>query len=335
MSEVLEQEEIDALLNGVKSGEVDTAPKPSMESSANSAYDFTRQARIIRGRMPALEMVNERLVRALRLSMFQMLRRAVDVSHTEATSQPYSEYKATLSVPTSLNVIRCPPLSGSGLLVFEARLVFAVIDAYFGGSGRHSKIDGRDFTPTELQIIQILMDQVTAAMRDAWGPIAGIKPEFLARETDPVLANAMNGNEIVVVSRIRVDLDGKGGEIHITLPYSMLEPIRETLQTGIQAERPEPSERWSQLFRNQLEEADVEFVTRLGSATCTVGALIDMRPGDVIPLDFDGRAVVASDGIPLFWGELGQQAGRHVVRINQMNVRKSRNHLDAFVRKSN
>ncbi len=334
MNDVLEQDDIDALLNGVNGGAVDTAPTPIEDPSATRQYDFSTQTRIVRGRMPTLEMINERLARALRLSMFSMLRRSPEISVLGVSTPKYAEYTPTLSVPTSLNLIRFHPLSGTGLMIFEAKLIFALIDTYFGGNGRHAKIEGRDFTSTENEIIQMLLEAVIAGLEDAWAPVLAAKVEFINREMNPHFANLVSPTEIVVVSRLRVDLDGKGGEIHITLPYAMLEPIKDTLRAGMQSDRADREERWSQLLRNELEDSEVDVVTRLGSAQMTVRSLIDMRPGDIIPCDFDGRATVLSDGIALFSGELGQQRGRHVVRIDQVNTRKAGNSLDALARGS-
>jgi flagellar motor switch protein FliM len=334
MNEVLNQDEIDALLNGVKSGAVDTSPKGAGEPGAVSHYDFSTQSRIVRGKMPTLDMINERLARALRLSVFAMLKRAPEISVLGVTIQKYADYLPTLAVPTSLNLIHVQPLTGTGVLVFEAKLVYALIDTYFGGTGRHTKIDGRDFTATENHIIQMLMEQVMAGVEEAWAPVLPAKVEYLSRETNPHFANLANQTDLVVVSRLRIEFDGRGGEFHITLPYAMLEPLKETLRAGMQGERPDREERWSQLLRNELEDSEVELVTRLGSVHMTVGSLIDMRPGDIIPLDFDGHATVLSDGVPLFSGDLGQQRGMQVVRVNEMKLRKSGNSLDAFVRKN-
>jgi flagellar motor switch protein FliM len=333
MNDVLDQDEIDALLNGVNSGAVDTSPKAAGGPAAVRNYDFSTQTRIVRGRMPTLEMINERLARALRLSIFGMLRRSPEITVVGISTPKYSEYIPTLSVPTSLNMIRFLPLAGTGLMIFEAKLIFALIDTYFGGNGRHAKIEGRDFTATENHIIQMLLDQVIAGVEEAWSPLLAAKVEFINREMNPHFANLVSPTEIVVVSRLRIDLDGKGGEFHITLPYAMLEPLKDTLRAGMQSDRADREERWSQLLRNELEDSEVDLVTRLGTVNMSVGALIDMRPGDIIPCDFDGRATVLSDGIPLFSGELGQQRGKQVVRVNEMNMRKSGNSLDAFVRK--
>ncbi|MGC4029241.1 MAG: flagellar motor switch protein FliM [Steroidobacteraceae bacterium] len=334
MSEVLEQDEIDALLHGVNSGAVDTGPKPPQDPGVARNYDFSTQTRIVRGRMPTLEMINERLARSLRLSILGMLRRSPEVSVVGISTPKYAEYIATLSVPTSLNLIRFLPLSGTGLMIFEARLIFAMIDVYFGGTGRHAKIEGRDFTPTENHIIEMLMEQVIIGLKEAWSPVMPIDVGLINREMNPTFANIVSPTEIVVVSRLRVDLDGHSGEIHVTLPYSMLEPIKDTLRAGMQSDRADKEERWSQILRNELEESEVDLVTHLGTAQMTVGSLLNMRAGDIIPCDFDGRATMMADGVPLFWGELGQQAGSQVVKVVQMNTRKQGNSLDAFVRRS-
>jgi len=332
--EILDQEEIDALVHGVQNGTVDVDPRPAEEAGLARDYDFSTQTRIVRGRMPTLEMINERMARALRMSLFNMLRRSPEVSVQGISTPKYAEYVPTLAVPTSLNLIRFLPLSGTALMIFEAKLVFALIDVFFGGNGRHAKIEGRDFTPTENDIISLLMQQAVTAVEEAWAAVLPARVEYIAREVNPNFANIVSPTEIVVVSRLRVEFEGRGGEIHLTLPYSMLEPLKDTLRAGMQTDRADREERWSQLLRNELEESEVDLVTRLGTAQTTVARLIDMRPGDVIPFEFDGQATVLADGIPLFWGELGQQRGRQVVRVQQMNVRKNGNSLDAFVRKS-
>jgi flagellar motor switch protein FliM len=219
-------------------------------------------------------------------------------------------------------------------MVFEAKLVYALIDTYFGGIGRATKIESRDFTSTEVHIIQMLLEQVIAGAEEAWEPVLPARVKYLSRESDPHFINLASPTELVTVSRLRIDFDGRGGEFHVTIPYATLEPLKDTLRAGVQSDRADREERWSQLLRNELEDAQVELVTRLGSVRMTVGSLIDMRPGDIIPLDFDGHATVVSDGIALFTGDLGQQRGMQVVRVNEMNLRKSGNSLDAFMRKN-
>jgi flagellar motor switch protein FliM len=334
MSDILEQDEIDALLNGIAPNSAEAQPEPVHDPSEARKYDFGTQARIVRGRMPTMEMINERLARSLRTSVFGMLRRSADVSVVGVSTPTYADYIATLSVPTSLNLIRFQPLSGTGLMIFEAKLVFALIDTYFGGSGRHAKIEGRDFTPTEEHLIQMLLEEVMAGVEEAWTPVMNAKVEFINREMNPHFANLVSPTEIVVVSKLRVELDGRGGEIHITLPYAMLEPIKDTLRAGMQSDRADREERWSQLLRDQLEESQVDLVARFGTTTMTLGSLINLRAGDIIPCDFDGQVTMLSDGIALFHGNLKQQRGKHVVEVDDMVTRKDGNVLDTFARAS-
>ena len=330
--DVLNQDEIDALLHGVDSGAVET--KDSAEGGEARPYDFATQTRIVRGRMPTLEMVNERLARQLRISFFNMLRRSPDVAVAPISLPKFAEYVPTLQVPTSLNLIKIGPLPGTALVILEPKLVFAVVDNFFGGTGRHAKIEGREFTATEMQIIHMLLNQVFAGMRDAWTPVMAIEPEYLNSEINPNFANIVTPTEIVVVSRFHIELEGGGGDIHITIPYSMLEPIKDVLKAGMQSDRADKDERWGQTLRNELEETEVDLVTRMCQSKITLGELLDLKAGDVLPCDFDGQATVMADGIAVFQGEVGQQRGRQVVRVNRLISRKSGNTLDAFVRRA-
>lgn len=329
--DILNQDEIDALLNGVDSGIVDlVAP---VQPGEVRPYDFATQTRIVRGRMPTLEMINERFARQMRLSMFNMLRRSPDVAVAPITLPKFGEYLPTLQVPTNLNLIYVKPLQGRGLVILEPKLVFAVIDNFFGGIGRHAKIEGREFTPTEMQVIHMLLKQIFTAMRDAWTPVMDIGMEYINSEINPNFANIVTPTEIVVVSRFHIELEGGGGDIHVTLPYSMVEPIKDMLKAGMQADRAGENNRWGQSLRNELEDSEVELITTLCEANLSLGELLDLKAGDIVPCSFNGTATVLSDGLPLFQGEVGQQRGRQVVKVRELLARKTSNSLDAFVRR--
>jgi flagellar motor switch protein FliM len=331
-AEVLNQDEIDALLHGVDSGDVNTAPLP--DNGVARSYDFGNPTRIVRGRMPTLELINERFARAMRVSLLSLLRRAPEMSSGVIETPKLADYLTTLQVPASLNSIRFSPLVGTALAVVEPRLIFSIIDSYFGGNGRHTKIEGRDFTPTEYRIIQMLLQHVYAGLAEAWKPLLELQIEFLSSEVNPHFANIGAPTDIMVVSKFHIEMDAGGGDIHITLPYSMLEPLKETLRSGMQSDHAERDDRWTQTLRDELEETEVELVTRLCQAKLSVGELIDMKPGDIIPCNFDGQATVLADGLPLLRGEVGQQSGRQVVRINRLLGRKQGNGLDALVKRA-
>jgi flagellar motor switch protein FliM len=237
-------------------------------------------------------------------------------------------------VPSNLNLVRISPFAGVGLVTLEPQLLFAVVDSYFGGSGRHTKVEGRDFTATEMQIVQMLLHQVFSGLKDAWSPVMGIDMEYISSEMNPTFVNISSPTEIVVVSRFHVEFEGNGGNVDVTMPYSMIDPIKELLMAGIQGGGTERDKHWGQSLRNKLEDTEVDLLTVLCRAQVSLRDLIELRPGAVIPCDFDGSATVTGDGITLFKGDLGHQRGRQVVKVTEMMGRKHNNALDALVRTS-
>ena len=231
MSDLLSQDEIDALLHGVddvEEEELGAAGDPGI-----AQFDFSSQDRIVRGRMPTLELVNERFARHMRISLFNMMRRTAEVSINGVQMLKFGEYVHTLFVPTSLNMVRFRPLKGTALITMEARLVFILVENFFGGDGRyHAKIEGREFTPTERRIIQMLLKLVFEDYKDAWAPVMDVGFEYLDSEVNPAMANIVSPTEVIVVSSFHIELDGGGGDFHVAMPYSMLEPIRELLDAG-------------------------------------------------------------------------------------------------------
>ncbi|HEX4024331.1 MAG TPA: flagellar motor switch protein FliM [Steroidobacteraceae bacterium] len=322
-AEILNQDEIDALLQGVDNGAVPTdAPAAAPAPGEVQRYDLATQTRIVRGRMPTLEMINDRFARQFRVGLFNMIRRTPEVSVEPIQVLKLSEYTQTLSVPSSLNLIRLEPLRGTALLVLDAKLVFAIVDNFFGGNGRYAKIEGREFTLTEGRIIQMVMRQAFADLREAWSICSDITIEYLNSEVNPHFANIVSPSEIVVVAGFKVELEGGGGELHVTMPYSMLEPIRELLDSGLHIDPLERDENWVLALREETEEAEVELVPMLGHATVSLGRLLDLKPGDVIPCDFDGNVTLCAEGVPVVRGSYGASRGQQAVKVVQRISRR-------------
>ena len=312
--DLLSQDEIDALLHGVDSGAVDTEPAP--DPGVARSYDFASQDRIIRGRMPTMEMVNERFVRLWRIGLFNLIRRSADISVRGIELVKFSEYLHSLYVPTNLNLIRFKPLRGTGLVVFEPRLVFSVVDNFFGGDGRYpTRIEGREFTATEMRVIQLMLKQTFADLTEAWAPVLDVECEYINSEINPHFANIVTPREYVVVSRFHVELEGGGGEIHVTLPYSMLEPIRELLDAGIQSDRVDRDESWQVLMREQLLGAEVTVSSVLAKRRIDLRQLTRLKVGDVLPIELPPEVPVCIEGIPVFTGRFGTANGSNVVKI--------------------
>lgn len=317
INDLLSQDEIDALLHGVDSGAVSTEPDPIDPNVARS-YDFASQDRIIRGRMPTLEMVNERFVRLWRIGLFNLIRRSADLSVRGIDLIKFGDYMHSLYVPTNLNLIRFKPLRGTGLIVFEPKLVFSVVDNFFGGDGRYpTRIEGREFTATEMRVIQLLLKQTFADLVEAWAPVMNVDFDYINSEINPHFANIVTPREYVVVSRFHVELDGGGGEVHVTLPYSMLEPIRELLDAGIQSDRIDRDESWNATLRSQLMDAEVTLSTVLAQKRIDLRQLTRLKVGDVLPIELNPNIPVCVEDIPVFTGQFGLANNRNAVKITQ------------------
>lgn len=315
-NEVLSQNEIDALLHGVDSGEVETADELRLHDNVAREIDLTAHERIVRGRMPTLEMIGNRFNRNLRVSLFNFLRRAVEVSFLGVRMVKYSEYIHSLHVPTSLNLIRMPPLRGTGLLVIDSRIVFALVNTFFGGDPRiYTRIEGREFTRMENRVIQMTLEHALRDMTDAWSPVLPVTFEYTNSEVNPQFANIVSPTEIVVVTSFGLDLEGSRGEIHLTMPYAMVEPIRDVLDAGMQSDRSERDERWATSIREEIEMAEVEVHATLTEAELSLGQVLALKPGDVIPIELPDTVVLRAESVPLFRGRVGTSNGCNAVQV--------------------
>jgi flagellar motor switch protein FliM len=322
--DILSQDEIDALLHGVEGGKVETGNDPNLLDGQARDYDLASNERIVRGRMPTLEMINDRFARFLRTTIFNLLRRTAEISVGGVQTIKFSQYVHTLFLPTSLNLVRVRPLRGTGLVVFDPKLVFTLVDNFFGGDGRfYTKIEGRDFTPTERRVIQMLLGQVLKDLKEAWAMVADVDFEYLNSEMNPQFANIVSPTEVVVVNSFHVELEGGGGDIHLTLPYAMIEPLRELLAAGMQSDRKEVDDRWPSSLRNEIKAATVELEATLVEAEITLGELLSMKPGDVIPIDLPRAVFACVDGVPVFTGQFGVSRGNNALKVLERVVPKN------------
>lgn len=325
--DVLSQDEIDALLHGVDGGEVETESDEPIHDGVARHYDFQSQDRIVRGRLPTLEMINERFARNLRVSFFNMLRRQAEIAVGGVQMLKFAEYIHSLYVPTSLNLVKVRPLRGTALFIIDPKLVFIVVDNFFGGEGRfYNKIEGREFTPTEQRIISIMLNQVFKDLHDAWSPVKQLEFEYQSSEVNPHLANIVSPTEVVVVSTFRVDLEGGGGDLHVTFPYSMVEPIRDILDAGVQSDISDIDSRWGVALRDEIFESKVELKSSLTHIDMTLADIVDLKIGDIIPFDMPSKIVLDAEDIPLFRGQLGISRGNSAIKITERVQRKLLNY---------
>lgn len=316
-SDLLSQDEIDALLHGVDSGDVETDDTSSYDGVART-FDFTSQDRIVRGRMPTLEMINERFARYFRISIFNMLRRTAEISVSGVQMMKFSEYMHSLFVPTSLNLVKVLPLRGKALCVIDPKLVFITVDNYFGGTGRHAKIEGREFSATETRVIEMLLNLAFKDLVEAWKPVMDVRFEFMNMEVNPQFANIVSPTEVVVVSGFNVELDGGGGVFYVVMPYSMLEPIRELLDAGVQSDRVERDDRWVSALKEEVKSAEVILTCELAETSLKISDLLNLTEGDIIPVNYPEKVTVVAEDVPVFRGTYGVHKGSKAVKITEM-----------------
>ncbi|MDD3481940.1 flagellar motor switch protein FliM [Azovibrio restrictus] len=313
----LSQEEVDALLKGV-TGETDEPEENAAETSGVRSYNLGTQERIVRGRMPTLELINERFARYLRIGMFNYMHRNTEISVGPIRVQKYSEFIRNLVVPTNLNLVSAKPLRGTSLFVFDPNLVFLVVDNMFGGDGRfHSRVEGRDFTPTEQRIIQGLLGVVFAEYGRSWKPVFDISFEYIRSEMNSQFANIATPSEIVISTTFTLEFGGATADMHICFPYSMIEPIRDLLYSTMQSDQLSSDKRWIGMLRKQLQGAEVELVAQLGSSSITLGQILKLKAGDVIPIHIPEKITVEVDSVAVMECRYGQQNGQYALKVDR------------------
>ncbi len=314
----LSQDEVDALLKGV-TGETDDAPADAIDHSVARPYNLATQERIVRGRMPTLEIINERFARLLRIGLYNFLRRGIEVSVGPVKVSKYSEFIRNLVVPTNLNLIQIKPLRGTALMIFNPDLVFLMVDNLFGGDGRfHTRVEGRDFTQTEHRIIQRVLNIVFEAYSKSWEPIYPVEFEFIRSEMNTQFANIATPNEVVVSITFAIELGQVSGEMHLCMPYSMIEPVKDLLTSSLQAENLEVDKRWVRLMRQQIQMAEVEIIADLGTTPISLRDIVNMKVGDVIPLEIPQSIEAKVDGVPVMECAYGKFNGQYTLRVEKL-----------------
>jgi flagellar motor switch protein FliM len=316
--QILSQDEVDALLQGI-TGESQKLEHEEVPAGAVRDYDLASQERIVRGRMPTMEIINERFARNIRIGLFNFIRKSPEVSIGGIKVQKYSAFLREIVVPTNFNIVSVRPLRGSGLIVCDPNVVFAVIDALFGGAGKfHTRIEGRDFSPTEQRVITRLVDVIIAEYKKAWQGIYPLELEYQRSEMQPQFANIATPSEIVVATSFTLEIGDTSGAVHFCIPYSTLEPIRDVLYSTVQGDSSEPDRRWINLLKQQIQSAEVELVAELATAPATVEQLLAFKAGDFVELDLNPMIQAKVDGVPVFDCHYGTSSGKYAIKINQL-----------------
>jgi len=299
---VLSQSEVNALISSVQKGS--SKPKAPVDTGPDDAprpYDLTSNDRIIRGRMPTLDILNQRLARLMRISFFNMFRKGVDVHHDATHLLKYSEFISSVSVPACLNVFRMPPLRNTCLMSVDSALMFGLVDYVFGGAGSWYKVEGRDYSSIELRLIQQVVSMVLADLGNAWEPVIDVRPEYIRTEVNPQFAAIAAPTDVTLNIILEVEIEATSkGYVSLLIPYSVIEPIRPLLSSALQTERNQEDNHWRNAIERSLFDLDVDVNVILGETAMTVRDLVQLQAGDTLRLDQDSGQPITMyvEGVP-------------------------------------
>jgi len=330
MSQILSQNEVDALLAAVSEGELsdDSESGASLAGSNGKvvvAYDLTSQDRIIRGRLPQLDVIYEKFMRSFRVSLSSALRKIASLNHASTDFLKFGEFINTLPMPTCISVLRVNNLRGSALFVIESKLAYALVDSFFGGADRpYTKIEGKDFTPIELSIVRKVIDLAIEDLENAWASVEKIDCSFVRTEINPQFVGIVPPTDIVIASTFDVELENAHGTITLVIPYSTIEPIKQKLSTGFQVESDQTDKKmWTETITEQLMGTKVELKVNLGQSSITLEDLMALKAGDVIPLDQDatGELDIQVENVKKYKAYYGIHHGTVAVQVTK-NIKK-------------
>jgi len=332
MSQVLSQKEVDALLNAVVGGEIETETKANDSSNNDNVvtYDLTSQDKIVRGRMPTLDIVYERFIRAFRVTLSALLRKLATLNILTTDTLKFGEFVNTLPLPSCMSVIRFDTLRGSGIIVLESKLAYSLVDALLGGTDRpYTKIDGKEFTPIEQSIIKKVVVAALDDMEKAWAPVTPMQIHFVRIETNPQFVGIVPPSDLVIATTFSVELENSSGNLSVVIPFSTLEPIRQKLISGFQQETIETDNYWVNMLIRHLEETNLNVGVELGHTEITMRQLLDLKEGDVIPLHSDATAEleVLVEGVARFRGLYGASRGSRAIQLTEIVENRNKEFL--------
>ena len=318
IEQILTQDEVDALLQGI-ADESDVLEPETTPADGVRSYDLAAQDRMVGGRMPNLEIVNERFARHLRTGLFEVLHKSAEISVGDIKVQKYSAFLRDIAVPANLNIVSLLPLRGSGLVVCDPALVFAAVDALFGGSGKfRTRIEGRDFSATEQRVIRRLVDVVTREYGRAWAGIYPLELAWQRSEMLPQFATIASPSELVVTTAFSMEIGDMNGVVSLCLPYAALEPIRSVIHSSAQGDSSHGDDRWLAIMKGQIQEAELENVAELAHAPTTIEQLLALAPGDFIELDMPRGIQATVAGVPVLDCHYGTSNGRYALKVDQL-----------------
>jgi flagellar motor switch protein FliM len=312
-SSLLSQQDIDQLIKSVQ-GEPHT-PKIRSQNKYEHA-DLSLQAQLAKGHMPTLDIIHERFANLLKTSFLGYIRRHADIIPHNLIIQKYSDFIARLPVPSNLNLCTIKPFEGQALIAFDPDLIFFIVDNLFGSDGRfHTRVEGRDFTPTEHRIIRRMLDLVFKDYQQAWHMVESIECHFVRSEINTQFANIAVENEIVLTAQVEINFEGRGGSIYFCFPRGMFEPVRDELSDKNYGASIQHSQEWTDQLKHNITQAEIELVANLSEFNMTLREVAQLRSGDVLMQNVPGQVIAKIAEKPIFTCQYGTNHGKYALKI--------------------
>lgn len=321
MNEVLSQEEINTLLKGLSEGEIEEGAVEAQAPAHNvKKFDLASQERIVRGRMPTMEMIHDRFSRQFRTVLGKFLGRSCFTNVGKIEMVKFGAFLKKLPLPSSLHILKMAPLPGQALLVVSAPLVFSVIDGLFGGRGTtRVKVEGREYTAIETSLISKVVSLAIEVLNEAWNPVHPVEFQFLRSEFNPFAVTIAPPSDVVVVITIEVEFEQECTTLSICIPYSTLEPIKGKLSTSVQSTRLEVDSALSRRMQTNIQETVCEVSVQLARGAVKLRDFLNLQIGDVLKLETlpTEEARVMVEGTPKLYGHIGSLHGNRAVKISR------------------
>ncbi len=311
MGQILTQEEVDALLKGVIGGDIPTETEvPPHDGGDFQKFDFAAQDKVVRGRMPSLDAIHDRFARFFRNTLSSMLRKMVDITPVSLDTIKFGNFMRSLPVPSSIHILRVDPLRGNALVIVETKLVFALIDSFFGGKGSGSmKVEGREFTAIEQRMLHKVVHAAVKDLVNSWQPVYELELHYVRSEMNPQFAGIIPNEDVIVVAQFEVEMDEMTGSIMVCMPYMLIEPIRDRLYATFHSEEKAAVDTaWVNRLKQELMGIYVDLEVELGRARLSPRELSSLKPGNVVVLDKDltEPLVVNVQKLPKFYARAGK-----------------------------
>lgn len=316
--EVLTEDELEALAEGVASGSVAVEGGRGNGRANVALYDFHQPAHLLKARVPAMDLVNERFCRDFQASLFRFLQRMVEIEAEEVQMLKFADYLNGLAVNSSVNRVRVNELNGSMLFTLSTELVYVFVDCFFGGRGDTPPArKEREFTVTEKRVVERALNLAFADLSTAWQPVTRLSFSFMHAESRAQMGSMAESTEIVTVSKFKIKMGKLSGEMHLVMPQGLLEPLRPLLASGVKKGHADSDENWRNNLRRKLAEIEIDINAVFTETEISVGDLLSLKPGDFIPVNMSEMTLICAEEVPLFAGKIGMSNQRAAVRVGQ------------------